>query len=29
VYVDFKTQKGTPRMSASFYRELVARNAVP
>jgi beta-glucosidase len=28
VYVDFKTQKRTPKMSASFFREVAARNAV-
>jgi beta-glucosidase len=28
VYVDFKTQKRTPKMSASFYRETITRNAV-
>ena len=27
-YVDFKTQKRTPKLSASFYREVIARNAV-
>ncbi len=28
VYVDFKTQKRTPKMSASFFREVARRNAV-
>jgi beta-glucosidase len=28
VYVDFKTQKRTPKLSASFYRETIIRNAV-
>jgi len=28
VYVDFKTQKRTPKMSASFFREVVVHNAV-
>jgi beta-glucosidase len=28
VYVDFKTQKRTPKMSASYFREIAARNAV-
>lgn len=27
-YVDFKTEKRIPKMSASFYREVIARNAV-
>jgi beta-glucosidase len=27
-YVDFATQKRTPKLSASFYREVIARNAV-
>lgn len=27
-YVDFKTQKRTPKMSASFYREVIRNNAV-
>ena len=26
--VDFKTQRRTPKLSASFYREIIARNAV-
>ena len=26
--VDFKTQRRTPKLSASFYREVIARNAV-
>ena len=28
VYVDFKTQKRTPKMSAAYFREVAARNAV-
>jgi beta-glucosidase/6-phospho-beta-glucosidase/beta-galactosidase len=28
VYVDFKTQKRTPKFSASYFREAAARNAV-
>ena len=28
VYVDFKTQKRTPKMSASWFREASRRNAV-
>jgi len=28
VYVDFKTQKRTPKMSASFFREVARRNAL-
>jgi beta-glucosidase len=28
VYVDFKTQKRTPKLSASFFREVATRNAV-
>src|SRR5262249_30109973 len=28
VYVDFKTQKRTPKLSASFFRETARRNAV-
>jgi len=28
VYVDFKTQKRTPKISALFFREVAARNAV-
>jgi len=28
VYVDFKTQKRTPKLSAAYFRETVARNAV-
>ncbi|HEY7428690.1 MAG TPA: GH1 family beta-glucosidase [Gemmataceae bacterium] len=28
IYVDYKTQKRTPKLSASFYRETIARNAV-
>jgi beta-glucosidase len=27
-YVDYKTQKRTPKLSADFYREVIARNAV-
>ena len=27
-YVDFTTQKRTPKLSAEFYREVIARNAV-
>ena len=27
-YVDFKTEKRTPKLSAEFYREVIARNAV-
>ncbi|MFL6336979.1 MAG: family 1 glycosylhydrolase, partial [Pyrinomonadaceae bacterium] len=27
-YVDYQTQKRTPKLSADFYRELIARNAV-
>src|ERR1700730_15961462 len=28
VYVDFKTQKRTPKLSAEYFREHIARNAV-
>jgi beta-glucosidase len=28
VYVDFKTQKRTPKLSAEWFREAAARNAV-
>jgi beta-glucosidase len=28
VYVDFQTQKRTPKMSAAWFREAAARNAV-
>jgi beta-glucosidase len=28
VYVDFKTQKRTPKMSGSCFREVAKRNAV-
>jgi beta-glucosidase len=28
VYVDFKTQKRTPKLSASFFRETARRKAV-
>jgi beta-glucosidase len=27
-HVDFQTQRRTPKLSASFYREVIARNAV-
>jgi beta-glucosidase len=27
-YVDFKTQKRTPKLSSEFYREVIARNAL-
>jgi hypothetical protein len=27
-YVDFKTQKRTPKLSAEWYREVIAKNAV-
>ncbi len=27
-YVDFKTEKRTPKLSAEFYREVIVRNAV-
>ena len=27
-YVDYKTQKRTPKLSADFYREVIARNAI-
>jgi beta-glucosidase len=27
-YVDFKTQQRTPKLSAAWYREVIARNAV-
>ena len=27
-YVDYETQKRTPKLSASFYREVIARNSV-
>jgi beta-glucosidase len=27
-YVDYGTQKRTPKLSADFYREVIARNAV-
>ncbi len=27
-HVDFATQRRTPKLSASFYRETIARNAV-
>jgi beta-glucosidase/6-phospho-beta-glucosidase/beta-galactosidase len=28
VYVDFKTQKRTPKLSAAWFREAAAKNAV-
>jgi beta-glucosidase len=28
VYVDFKTQKRTPKLSAEFYKTTIARNIV-
>jgi beta-glucosidase len=28
IYVDFKTQKRTPKLSAQWFREAVRRNAV-
>jgi len=28
VYVDFKTQKRTPKLSAAYFREAIAKNAV-
>ena len=28
IHVDYKTQKRTPKLSASFYREVIARNAL-
>jgi beta-glucosidase len=28
VYVDFKTQKRTPKLSAAWFREAASRNAV-
>ena len=27
-YVDYASQKRTPKLSAAFYREVIARNAV-
>jgi len=27
-YVDYKTQKRTPKLSAAFYKEVIARNAL-
>ncbi len=27
-YVDFRTEKRTPKLSAEWYREVIARNAV-
>jgi beta-glucosidase len=27
-YVDYKTLKRTPKLSASFYRKVIARNAL-
>jgi beta-glucosidase len=29
VHADYKTLKRTPKLSASFFRELAARNSVP
>ena len=28
IYVDYATQKRTPKASAAFYREVIARNEV-
>jgi beta-glucosidase len=28
IYVDYATQRRTPKLSASFYREVIARNEV-
>ena len=28
IHVDYKTQKRTPKLSASFFREVIARNAL-
>ncbi len=28
IHVDFETQRRTPKLSASFYRDVVARNAI-
>jgi beta-glucosidase len=28
VYVDFKTQKRTPKLSAGFYQEVIRQNRV-
>ena len=28
IHVDFKTQKRTPKLSAEFYRQLIATNAL-
>jgi beta-glucosidase len=28
IYVDYSTLKRTPKLSASFYREVIARNEV-
>ena len=28
VYVDFKTQKRTPKLGAAYFREAIAKNAV-
>jgi beta-glucosidase len=28
VYVDFNTQQRTPKLSAQFYRSVIARNAI-
>jgi beta-glucosidase len=27
-YVDYATQRRTPKLSAAFYREVIVRNAV-
>jgi beta-glucosidase len=27
-YVDFKTQRRTPKLSAHFYKEVIARNGL-
>ena len=27
-YVDYQTQERTPKLSAAYYREVIARNAV-
>jgi len=28
IHVDYATQKRTPKLSASFYKEVIARNAL-
>ena len=28
VYIDYKTQKRTPKLSAAYYRQAIAGNAV-